>query len=216
MDDFTFPFDTCEKPQETFQLGGVIIAQPFSVAVNMISICIILYYLLKTTNLYTFLLIFMLFLFELFHTFSHMIHLNGKTQNIIVHVLAILVNICYLYAFYRSTKLLPSKKFIAFLTLIGILDIYFLNHYTFLYTVFTQILIFSSIFLYYKSKLSSNYQSKIPYIIAIMILILIVLANERYNCKKMLEIYPNFPFHIIIEGLGIIGFSLVLPVLVKL
>jgi hypothetical protein len=23
--------------------------------------------------------------------------------------------------------------------------------------------------------------------------------NEAFNCKKMLEIYPNFPFHAIIE-----------------
>jgi hypothetical protein len=216
MDDFTFPFDTCEKPQQTFELGGLIVAQPWSVAVNMISISIIVYYLLKTKKVYTFVLIFMLFLFELFHTFSHATHLNGKTQNIIVHVLAILVNICYLYAFYKSTKLLPSKQFIVFITAIGILDIYFLNYFTFLYTVFTQILIFSCIFLYYKSKLSLEYQTRIPYIIVIMILIIIVLANERYNCKKMLEIYPNFPFHIIIESLGIVGFSLVLPILCKL
>lgn len=29
MSDFTFPFDTCEKPQQIIEIGGVKIAQPW-------------------------------------------------------------------------------------------------------------------------------------------------------------------------------------------
>jgi hypothetical protein len=210
MSKYTFPFDSCEKPQQTIEIGGVKIAQPWSVAANMVSIFVILYFLLKTKKVYTFLLIFMFLLFESFHTFSHAIHLEGNIQYHIVHILATLINVCYLYAFYRSTKVFPSKFFIAFITAVEIVDIYAFNHFSFLYTFITQIVIFISVFLYYKPHLPSKYQGNIPYIIAIAILITLVLANERFNCEKMLTVFPDFPFHMIIESLGIIAFYLIL------
>lgn len=213
MSDFTFPFSTCEKPQRAIEIGGgggIKIAQPWSVAANMVSVCVILFFLLKTKKVYTFLLIFMFLLFETFHTFSHVIHMEGKIQNLIIHILATLINICYLYAFYKSTKILPSNPLIAFITVVEIADIYVFNHFSFLYSVFTQLVIFVSIFLYYKPHLPVKYQANIPYIITIVVLILLVLANERFNCEKMLSVFPNFPFHMIIESLGTVGFYLVL------
>ena len=39
---YTFPFDTCEKPRNSF------FAQPYSVTINFISILVILYFLFKT------------------------------------------------------------------------------------------------------------------------------------------------------------------------
>jgi len=127
-----------------------------------------------------------------------------------VHILATLINICYLYAFYRSTKVLPSKLLIAFITVVEIADIYAFNHFSFLYTFITQLVIFVSIFLYYKPHLPAKYRANIPYILTIVVLILLVLTNERFNCEKMLAVFPNFPFHIIIECLGTLGFYLVL------
>ena len=212
MSDFTFPFYTCEKPK-TMEIGGgggIKIAQPWSAAVNMVSIFIILYFLLKTKKAYTFIFIFMVLLFESFHTFSHVIHLEGKIQNLIVHILATLTNICYLYVFYKSTKVFPSKLFIAFITAVEIADIYAFNYLSFLYAVITQLVIFVSIFLYYKPHLPAKYQGNIPYILAIVAFIILVLANERFNCDKMLAVFPDFPFHIMIEGLGIIAFYLIL------
>ena len=46
-DDYTFPFDTCEKPTQQFELMGYKIEQPYSVMINTISLIIILYYLSK-------------------------------------------------------------------------------------------------------------------------------------------------------------------------
>jgi len=34
-------------------------------------------------------------------------------------------------------------------------------------------------------------------------------VNEKYNCEKMLKIYPHFPYHIFIEILGIILFYVI-------
>jgi hypothetical protein len=210
MSDFTFPFDSCEKPQETIEIGGIKIAQPWSVAANMVSIFVILFFLFKTKKVYTFLLIFMFLLFESFHTFSHAIHLEGKMQYLIVHILATLINVCYLYAFYKSTKVFPSKLFIAFIAAVEIADIYAFNYFSFLYTFITQLVIFVSIFLYYKPHLPAKYQGNIPYILSIVFLIILVLANERYNCDKMLAVFPDFPFHIMIECLGTLAFYLIL------
>lgn len=141
---------------------------------------------------YTFLLVFMILLFESFHTFSHVIHLEGNMQILIVHVLATLTILCYLYAFYKSTKILPSKLLIAFIKAVEIADIYAFNYFSFLYTFITQLVIFVSIFLYYKPHLPVKYQGNIPYILAIVVLIILVLANERFNCDKMLAVFSKF------------------------
>lgn len=70
MNEYTFPFNTCEIPNKK----GV--AQPYSALFNLINCIIIFYFLLKTKNNYTFILLFSILCFELFHTFSHSIHIT--------------------------------------------------------------------------------------------------------------------------------------------
>jgi len=71
MNEYVFPFDTCETPNK-----DGIIAQPYSVLFNVINCVIIFYFLLKTKRDYTFMLLFSILCFELFHTFSHIIHIT--------------------------------------------------------------------------------------------------------------------------------------------
>jgi hypothetical protein len=73
-DEYTFPFDTCEMPNK----NGI--AQPYSMIVNFMSCIIIFYFLLKTTKFYNFVFIFVIFIFELFHSFSHFVHIKGTIQ----------------------------------------------------------------------------------------------------------------------------------------
>jgi len=69
MNEYTFPFDTCEKTNK----NGI--AQPYSALFNLINCLIIFYFLLKTKHNYTFILLFSILCFELFHLFSHIIHI---------------------------------------------------------------------------------------------------------------------------------------------
>jgi len=58
----------------------------------------------------------------------------------------------------------------------------------------------------YSNKIPNNYtyfskdiKSKIPLIFILTLFILLLFINESYNCKKMLNKYKWFPFHILIE-----------------
>ena len=190
---YTFPFDTCEKPINKF------FAQPYSVTINFISTLIVLYFLFKTHTLHGFMLLFSLLLFDLSHTFSHFIHVKPGIQITLVHVLAYFLNFSFFYALYKYTKKIPSISLIIFLIIILVIDIYAFFNLSLLYYIFTQILFFFSIFIYYYSSLSNTMKKRLNILLVIIGIIYLGFINEAFNCKKMLEKFPNFPFHALIE-----------------
>ena len=190
---YTFPFNTCEKPNK---IG---ISQPYSVFFNLVSCFIIIYFLSITKNNSSRLLLFSILLFELFHTFSHTIHLNNNSQIIITHLLAYFVNFCYLYALYIYSNIFPNKIFLFYLSFVILFDLYAFQKLPFIFYLSSQFLIFISLFLYYYKYFSNDIKKKIPLIFILTLLILLLFINESYNCKKMLDKYNWFPFHILIE-----------------
>jgi hypothetical protein len=191
--EYTFPFDTCETPKNKF------FAQPYSVTVNFISTLIVLYFLSKTHTIHGFMLLFSLLLFDLSHTFSHFIHIKPGIQITLVHVLAYFLNFSFFYALYKYTKKIPSLSLIIFLIIILVIDIYAFFNLSLLYYIFTQILFFFSIFIYYYGSLSNSMKKNLNILLVIIGIIYLGFINEAFNCKKMLEKFPNFPFHAIIE-----------------
>ena len=197
MNEYTFPFDTCEKINK----NGI--AQPYSALFNFINCVIIFYFLLKTKQHYTFLLLFSIFCFELFHLFSHILHIEGQIQINITHSLTYFMNLAFFYAFYSYTNKLPSYEFILYLILLVCFDIYSIFNLTIIYYLLSQSLIFISLLLYYFHYLPRFIQTSIYQIITFVIMIIFLFLNEKYNCKKMLNFYPYFPYHIFIETFGI-------------
>lgn len=191
--DYTFPFDTCETPKSKF------FAQPYSVTINFISTLIVIYFLYNTRTLHAFLLFLSLLLFDLSHTFSHFIHINPGIQITLVHVLAYFLNFAFFYALYKYTKKIPSLPLIIFLIIILSFDIYAFFNLSLLYYILTQILFFFSIFIYYYGSLSKEMKKNLNILLIIIGIIYLGFINEAFNCKKMLEKFPNFPFHAIIE-----------------
>jgi hypothetical protein len=191
--DYTFPFDTCEKPKNTY------FAQPYSVTINIISTIIILYFLFNTRTLHAFILLFSLLLFDLSHTFSHFIHIKSSIQITLVHVLAYILNFAFLYALYKYTNKILSVPLIIFLTIILSFDVYAFFNLSLLYYIFTQILFFFSIFIYYYGFLKKNMKTNLNILLILIGFIYAGFVNEAFNCKKMLSMFPNFPFHAIIE-----------------
>lgn len=199
-DDFIFPFSTCEKPNKTG------IAQPYSVIINVISIFIIFYFLCQSKNIYSFCLILSLLAFECVHTFSHVVHLPNYIQINIIHCLAYIVNICYLLAFYHYTNKAPSPFFITILAILFSFDIYSFLFLSFIFYFSSSLLIFFSILIYYYNYIPKNKRQYILIILALGIGIMLCFYNEKINCKKMLEIFPNFPFHAPLEIAGLLIF----------
>ena len=210
MHSFTFPFDTCEKPNK------VGIAQPYSVAVNVIIICIIFYFFLECKSFPSALLLLSILCFEIFHTFSHIVHIPGNMQTYIVHFLAYCVNSSLFYLLYNYTSKFPSNGFILYLLLLISIDLYALFSMKLIIYIATQTVIFLSILIYFYSWLSKQIKSGIKLISILSILALLFELNEIYNCKTMLSYFPDFPFHLFIETTVLAIFFVVSSIFYKI
>jgi hypothetical protein len=203
MSEYTFPFNTCEKPNK----NGI--AQPYSSIFNLFNCAIIFYFLWKTKQTSTFLLLFSILCFELFHVFSHMIHIQGSIQINITHSLTYLMNLAFFYVFYCYTKKFPSNEFMFYLLILICFDIYSIFNLTIIYYLLSQSAIFISLLLYYFPLLPKFIQKSIYQIIFFVSIIIILFLNEKYNCENMMSIYPHFPYHIFIETIGIVLFYII-------
>ena len=201
--EFTFPFSTCEKPNKKG------IAQPYSFLLNIFSILIILYFLCFTRKLYNFLLLFSLFAFEAFHTYSHFIHLPNSLQVNIIHPISYFLNIFYFLVLYKHTHVFPKPWFLLFLTALFILDLYFFLFLPFIYSFTSFFAIFFAILFYYYRYLSKIDKSYITQIGIVGLAILVLFYNEKINCAQMLSLSPEFPFHVMLEIFGLAAFFLV-------
>jgi hypothetical protein len=157
--EFTFPFSTCERPNE---IG---IAQPYSFLVNIVSIIIILYFLMKTTKSYNFYLILSLLAFESVHTFSHFIHLSNTLQVNLIHPMVYFVNLFYILVLKEYSGVAPSSFFIFFLVCLVCIDVYFFMFLPFVYSFSSSFVIFFSILVYYYQYLSKTDKSYLQKII---------------------------------------------------
>lgn len=201
MKEYTFPFSTCETPQK----DGVA-AQPFSAAANLMTCCIIIFFLLQTKHFYTFSLLLSILLFEAFHTFSHIVHIEGPIQINITHFLTYVMNAAFFAVFYHYTHVFPSEMFLFYMLALIALDIYAFSNFDFVYYLGTQSLVFISILLYYFTLLPAKVQTSIYWICGLVAFVILLFINEQYNCERMLAFYPDFPYHIFIESVGIILF----------
>jgi len=173
MSDYIFPFDTCETPNK----NGI--AQPYSVLFNLINCVIIFFFLIKTKQNYTFMLLFAIFCFELFHVFSHIIHIQGPIQINITHSLSYFINLSFLYLFYSYTNKLPSFWFILYLIVLICFDIYYIFNLNFIYYLLTQSFIFISLLLYYFKYLPKFIKNTIYKIVFLVGIIILLFLNEK-------------------------------------
>jgi hypothetical protein len=210
MNEYTFPFNTCETPNKKG------IAQPYSALFNFINCVIIFYFLLKTNHNYTFILLFSILCFESFHTFSHSIHIPGAMQINITHTLSYCINIAFLFFFYNYLNKFPAIWFIIIYLLLILFDIYAFCNMNVVFYIFSQALLFLSVLLYYYPLLSQKIKNNIHIIFFLVAIIIILFLNEKFNCKKMMSIYPDFPYHILIEIVGILLFYIICSSFYKL
>jgi hypothetical protein len=202
-EEYNFPFNSCEKVNE----HGI--SQPYSTLVNVIDCIIIFFFLIKTTKYANFLFLGSIFLFQFFHFFSHMNHIKGSIQTNVIHTLAYFVNITLLFCLYSYTKRLPEPTFILFILLFVLFDIYSLFYLSTIFYLLSHAIILISLLIYYYSFLPKSVKIGINQIILIVLFILLLVVNETYNCKNMLNMYPDFPFHIFIEFSGICLFYVI-------
>lgn len=200
-DAYTFPFSTCEKP------SNMMIAQPTSVLVNLISIVIILYFLLHCQQKATLMFFILLLCFEMWHTWSHVRHTPGFTQVRVIHVFAYLLNISILYMMVKFTGVMPSQKLVILLVGLTFLDVWAFAKLPMIFYFTTQLTLVGAILWAYLSLTPRQLQ---VYFIAFFVALTTLVAmfiNESLNCKRMLKHFV-FPYHALIEMVGVIAFLL--------
>ena len=165
--------------------------------------------MLKTKHTHTFILLFSILCFELFHVFSHIIHIQGSIQTNITHFLTYFVNLAFFYVFYCYTNKLPSYYFIFYLIALVCFDIYSLFNLSIVFYIVSQAIIMISLLIYYVPLLPKFIQNKVYQIIFFIVIIILLFFNEKYNCEKLLDFYAYFPYHIFIEIIGIILFYII-------
>ena len=196
MNKYTFPFNSCEIPQK----NGI--AQPFSTTINLILCCIIIFYLLKSNNLYSRLFLSSILIFNIFHTFSHTLHVkifkNG--QFLLTHFSAIISTLFFILLLNHITKkkLLPWQFYT--LLFLYIFDIYLITQkFSHIYNIITFLIILFLIMIFNYHLLSGKLKEKIIYIIFLSAVVLFFQIFEIFNCQYILENFKNFPFHIMTE-----------------
>ncbi len=196
MEVYTFPFSTCERPCE----NGI--AQPFSSAVNIIIVLFLIYCLFQAKSIQLKYVFFSFILFELWHTMSHMIFIAGNIQQSVVHFLAYNIAFGTLFALLYLSKSSLNVYQITLLAIVVLFDIIVCMNYGGVYMILSGTLIFIAILLCVYSK----YSTFITYYIIGLIALALLFINEAVNCRFMLQYWPNFPFHIIIELYGLLLF----------
>ena len=210
MNEYTFPFSTCETPNK---YG---IAQHYSALTNLVNCIIIFYFLTKTKTRHSFVLLFSILCFELFHMFSHIYHITGPIQTNIVHFLAYFINIGFFYSFYSYTKKWPDIWFTRLLLAIIVFDIYALVNLSLMFYILSQVVLLISLLFYYYPLMPKEIQKSIYYVVFFVCIILLSIYNEKINCKAMLQYNPKFPYHIFIEITGIFLFYVICKSFYKL
>lgn len=199
--EFTFPFDTCERASNG-------IAQPFSTAVNASNCAAILYFLIQSETARSRILLFTLFAFEAFHTFSHAVHLPGNVQHNTAHLLAYCINAAFLNFFADITHRMPSTiLLVVLLGLIG-LDLYSFMYLPIVAYMGTQAAMFLSSYLFYLKFLPQRFKNGFFWLVALSSTILLLVWNEMKNCETMMNWWVA-PYHIMTELVGLAMFVLI-------
>jgi len=196
MNKYTFPFNSCEVPKK----NGI--AQPYSTAINIILFAVIFLFLLQSNNIYSTLFLTSILVFNIFHTFSHVIHLDnyGNLQFLLTHFSAILSTIILITLLSHIVKKNINLWYFCILFLLYFTDILLViynSSHTYNIAIFMIILL--SIMLYFYKFVSNTIKTNIIYIIFFGFIVFSVQIFENFNCHNLLLNYDNFPFHILTE-----------------
>jgi hypothetical protein len=200
MTDIYFPFNTCEEPNKKDW-----VAQPVSAFINFITSLILIYFFFKAKTIIIRLLILAFILFELFHTFSHITHINGTIQSNVIHGLWYFLSFMLLITSIKITKQYPNIYTILILLAIIIIDINLFFQPNKLYMIITGLSLPVVIAISYYNLFPIYIKKAIPYLIGLLIIVGIFLINEKNNCENMMK-YAKLPYHAIIEIIGLILF----------
>jgi len=201
---FKFPRDTCEQIRKNSY-----IKQPYSFAIGVFTTIYLITLVINAKNMAVWFVFATLLAFEIAHTFSHAFHFSDNIQTNTIHVLAFISNIAFINYFYNITGKFPNTMFLVIDGGIILFDQYAFHNLGFVWYLGSQLLLFAMPLIYYYSILPKKIKNIIPILLLLLITIMILEANELFNCKTLLAKYPDVPFHFAVEFIGLILFYLI-------
>jgi hypothetical protein len=198
--EYLFPFSTCEKPCDDCNAK-----QPYSTIINLLNTLTLFIFLFRVKTLPFQLIIGTLIAFEAYHTYSHITHIPGNIQQNVQHFIVYIIILTTIFAL-QQNKPLPTHLILLF-TVLFLIDLYIYVKIKKVFMILSGSILYITIFaiLYYRLHLSKDINNLFRVLILFIIVIIILVINEAMNCKKMMDIY-EFPYHIMIEILGLIVF----------
>ena len=200
---YIFPFSTCERSDASSW-----VAQPYSAFVNAASTMILLGMMIQAGPLVSKLTLLSYALFEAWHTFSHMVHIAGESQTLVVHILGYLMSATTLAAIITlSGSGMPPLWFLLGLVVIVVADIALFIWVGGLPIIISGLAIFAFIILANYKLLPAHFYYLLPYFIVGLAVLIALFVNESYNCRWMMEA-RQLPYHAIVEVVGLVLFTM--------
>jgi len=196
MKNYTFPFNSCEVPYVTG------IAQPYSTTINACLCGIIFYFLFYSNNVYSQMFLSSVFVFNVFHTFSHLKHLKTwhQYQFLLTHYSAVISTIFLILLMAKITNSNLQQWQLFLLVVIYFFDTYLIvQKVSNIYNIVIFLILLFLIMLFHYSLLSNEMQQSVLNLIGFASLVLLFQLIEIYNCDNILEKHNNFPFHVVTE-----------------
>lgn len=195
-----FPFSTCESNS-----NNGIVAQPFSAAVNLVT-CFALLGLMSTAKTRPVRLVLGVYaLFQAWHAFSHAKHVTGNIQTNVVHVLAYMMSLATLYAILALSQGDLSHLIACLIVGTIIVDLYVWVYVKGVWTVFSGLVVLATLVFGNYDRLPSFFKACIPYLVVGLMILFALVANEKYNCERMMR-HKVLPYHAAIEIVGFVLF----------
>ena len=200
---YIFPFSTCEKVDIASW-----VAQPWSAFVNALSTIILLAMMFIARSPVVKLAILSYAMFEAWHTFSHMVHIPGESQTLVVHILGYVMTFTTLAAIITlSGSGMPPLWFLLGLVVIIVTDIALFIWVGGLPIIISGLAVFAFIILANYKILPAHFYYLLPYFIVGLAVLIALFVNESYNCRWMMEA-RQLPYHAIVEVVGLVLFTM--------
>ena len=200
---YIFPFSTCEEVDPASW-----VAQPWSAIVNALSTIILLAMMFIARSPVVKLALLSYAIFEAWHTLSHIVHIPGESQILIVHILGYIMSFTTLAAIITlSNGKRPPTWFYIGLAFIIITDVGLFLLVGGLPIIISGLAIFTYIVIANFKLLPAHFYRLVPYFMVGIAILIALFINESYNCQWMME-HRQLPYHALVEIIGLVLFTM--------
>ena len=209
MNEWTFPKKTCESSSSS----KLCIYQPFSFLINLLILGVLFILLGKARTIPTIIALLCFILFEIIHAWSHAVHVDGKIQLTIIHLIGYTFFLTIAWCLQARFQIIRNYgRYIPYLSLLfGVLlatDLYFFLRSPYpIIQVFTAYIILAALIIICIPLMKGTVKYWWIATLTLSLMVFLQIGLEARYCSVWLARLPNFPFHIFVELWGLVAFT---------